>query len=226
MGPVVTHPPALALRYDPGRSGRQVLGFGIASVLMAALGVFGVWMIIASFQQLGVGGRIVGCGFGILFLLLSLATLVSAVEVFMTIRRDSRQEEPLLLVDETGVDGATVVDGWVGADQRHIGWDEISRIDLTARGPGARRAGAVARLDPELRLRQSVTAGLDRTAGTGLGMRDGRRSVELVLVDGRRGQRDLTLPLSPETFAEAAPQIVAIAEAHGVEVWLRGDDFG
>lgn len=222
----MTHPPALALRYDPGRAGRQVVGFGVAALLMVALGALGAWMIIASFQQLDLGGRIIGCGFGAFFILLALATLVSAAEVFMTIRRDSRQEEPLLVVDETGVDGTTVVDGMVSADQPHIDWGEISRIDLTARGPGARRTSAVAELDPEFRLRQSVKTGLDRTAGTGLGMRDGHRAVELVLVDGRRGHRDLTLPLSPGSFAAAAPQIVAIAEAHGVEVWLRGDDFG
>lgn len=221
----MTMPPAVALRYDPGRAGRQVVGFGIGALLMAALGVVGGWMIIASFRQLDLGGRVIGCGFGIFFILLALATLVSAAEVFSTIRQDSRQEEPLLVVDETGVDGATVVDGTVSAGRPHLGWAEISRIDLTARGPGARRTSAVAQLDPEFRLRQSVKAGLDRTAGTGLGMRDGRRSVELVLVDGRRGHRDLTLPLSPASFADAAPQIVAIAEAHGVEVWLRGDAF-
>ena len=221
----MTPPPAVALRYDPGRAGRQVVGFGLAALLMVALGVLGGWMIIASFQQLEVGGRIIGCGFGIFFILLALATLVSAAEIFSTIRRDSRQVEPLLVIDETGVDGATVIDGMVSAGRPHIGWGEIARIDLTARGTGARRSSAVAELDPEFRLRQSVKTGLDRTAGTGLGMRDGRRSVELVLVDGRRGRRDLTLPLSPGSFAAAAPQIVAIAEAHGVEVWLRGDAF-
>ena len=72
-------------------------------------------------------------------------------------------------------------------------------------------------------MRLGVKAGLDRTAGTGLGILDGNRSITLDLVDGRVAEGDLRLPLGPESFLAVVPQIVDLARAHGKDVELRGD---
>lgn len=213
----------LSLRYDPGRAGRQLVGFGLATLLMIALGALGVWMVIGSLEQLDLAGKIVGCGFGIFFFLLALATVVSAVEVLTKVLRQSRQADALVVVDDRGLDGLVVLDGMVSVGQPHIDWDEISSLTLGSHLPGARRTNALARLDSGYRLRAAVQGGLDRTAGTGLGMRDGRRSIELELVDGRSALRDLTLPLSPQSFADIAPRLVDLAHAHDVEVHLSGN---
>lgn len=214
---------SLTIGYDPGRADRQLVGFGVATLIMVGLMALGVWMIAASFAQLETGGKVVGGGFGIFFVLLALVSLVSAAEVLTRIVRWSRQSEPLLVVDERGVAGLGVVRGTLNCGRPHIGWDEISSISLTSHAPGGRRTNVLARADPELRLRRAVKGGLDRSAGRGLGMRDGDRSIHLELVDGRTAYRDLRLPLGPQSFAELAPRIIDLARAHGVEVRLRGN---
>lgn len=212
----------VTVRYDRGRAPRQLIGFGVATILMIGLLVFGVWMVIASLAQMELAGKIIGCGFGVPFALIALAALVSAAEVLTRIVRWSRQGEPLVIVDEQGVGGLGVVGG-SGFAPQPISWAEISGLRLESTGARARGRGGLASLDADHRLREGVKSGLDRTAGTGLGMRDGRRSIELDLLDGRTAHRDLTLPLGPTSFARVAAEIADLARAHGVEVVMRGD---
>lgn len=214
---------ALELRYDHGRAGRQLVGFGIATLIMIALAALGVWVIVASFAQMELAGKIIGGGFGLFFVLLALLVLVTAAEVVTRIVRWSRQSEPLVFFDERGVGGLLVAKGAVGVGEPHIAWSEIASMRLDSHLPQARRTNAVAQLDAGHRTGLAVKSGLDRTAGTGLGMRDGHRSIALVLVDGRTAGRDLRLPLGPESFGAVAPRIVDLARAHGVDVALHGN---
>lgn len=214
---------ALELRYDRGRAGRQLVGFGVATLIMVALAALGVMLIVAALTQPELAGKIIGGGFGLFFVLLALLVLVSAAEVLTRIVRWSRQSEPLAFFDEHGVGGLPLAQGNVGVGQPHIAWSEISAMRLDSHLPQARRTNAVAQFDGGHRTGLAVKSGLDRTAGLGLGMRDGNRSIALVLVDGRTAGRDLTLPLGPESFDAVAPRIVDLARAHGVDVALHGN---
>ena len=155
--------------------------------------------------------------------LLAILVLVTAAEVLTRIVRWSRQSEPLVTFDERGVGGLPVVMGAVGVGQPHIAWSEIVSLRLDSHAAKGRRSNAVAQLDAGHRTGLAVKSGLDRTAGTGLGMRDGHRSIALVLVDGRIAGRDLRLPLGPESFGAVERRIVDLARAHGVDVEVRGD---
>jgi hypothetical protein len=212
----------VVIRYESGRAARQLVGFGVAALIMIALAALGIVMIVASLRQMELAGKVIGCGFGIFFVLVALVSLVSSAEVLTRIVRWSRQSEPLVSIDDEGVDGLFVVDGAVGAGQPHLTWSEISSMRLDSHLPRARRTNALAQLDAEHLARQAVRRGLDRSAGVKLGMRDGRRSIGLELLDGRTAHRDLTLPLGPESFGAVVPRVFDLASTHGLDVELHG----
>lgn len=221
--PPVTPRPALTLRYDPGRAGRQLVGFGAATLIMIGLAALGVMMIVASIMQLEVAGKVIGSAFGVFFLLLALVSLVSAAEVLTRIIRWSRQVDPLLSLDAVGITGLTVEGGRrAGSDDGPIAWSDIASIELQGLVPQARRSSDLADLDVSHRVGQATKRGLDRWAGLGLGMRDGRRWIIVELVDGHRANRDLTLPTGPSSFARLAPQIGHHVRRHNPDILLLG----
>lgn len=212
----------LELRYDRGRAGRQLIGFGGCTLLMIGVAVLGGMLIVAAFTQPELALKILGGGFGLFFPMLGLASLVAAAVLITDVVRWSRQSEPLVIFDERGIGGLTVWRGIASLGQPHVAWGEIESMRLDSRPPKARRTNSLAELDPRFRLRLAVKGGLDRWVGIPLGIRDGNRSIRLVLVDGRIAGRDLTLPLGPASFGAVARRIVDHSRAHEVDAILGG----
>ncbi|WGW10605.1 hypothetical protein LWF01_10690 [Saxibacter everestensis] len=214
---------ALTVQYDPGRAARQLVGFGAATLIMIGLAALGVWMIVASLSQMATAGKVIGCGFGVFFILVAVVTLVGAAEVLSRIIQWSRQADPLLSFDAVGISGLVLVGGRrAGVDADPIAWSDIESIKLEGQAPRARRSSNLANLDVDHRIGQAAKRGLDRTAGLGLGMRDGRRWILVELVDGRSANRDLTLPIGPASFARLAPQIADHVRRHDARILLQG----
>lgn len=213
---------ALTVRYDSGRAARQLVGFGAATLIMIGLAALGVWMIVASLAQMEAAGKVIGAAFGVLFLLVAVVSLVSCFEILTRIIRWSRQADPLLSLDATGITGLVLAGSRGGGGDGPIAWSDIESIELVGRAPRARRSSDLANLDVGHRIRQSAKSGLDHTAGRGLGMRDGHRWVLVELVDGRTANRDLTLPIGPASFVRIAPEIAGQVRAHDARILLRG----
>ncbi|PRB43409.1 hypothetical protein CQ020_08045 [Arthrobacter sp. MYb23] len=214
-------PPALTVRYDPGRATRQLIGFGAATLIMIGLAALGVWMIVASFLQMEAAGIFIGVAFGIFFILVALASLVSCAEVLTRIIRWSRQTAPLLSIDSVGITGLVLVGSrGAGNSDDPIAWGDIRSIRLEGRAPQARRSSGLANLDSGHQLGLVTKKGLDRTAGLRLGMRDGTRRILVELTDGRNAHLNLTLPVSPETFTGIAPQIAEYVRVHNPGILL------
>ena len=125
----------LELRYDRGRAGRQLVGFGGCTLLIIAVAVLGVMLIVAAFTQPELAGKILGGGFGLFFLLLGLANLVGAAVLITGIVRWSRQSEPLVIFDERGVGGLKVWRGMTCLGQPHVAWSEIASLRLDSHPP-------------------------------------------------------------------------------------------
>lgn len=205
-------PPADVVEYEQGRARRQAVALSGALLLMLGLAALGIWVVVASHQQYP--GRLeawVGTAFGVLFSLLGLAVALTAVELLQRIRRLAASPRPLLLLDPTGI---------TGADGRTVPWEALARIEATADAPPPHRTSRVAQLDPGHRASLGVKRGLDRAVGGRLGLRDGRRSVRLLLRDGGDLLHDLTLPVGPARFDAVVGAIDAHAQQHAVPLTL------
>ncbi len=219
-------PPALTVRYEPGRATRQLIGFGAATLIMIGLAALGVWMIVASFLQMEAAGIFIGVAFGIFFILVALASLVSCAEVLTRIIRWSRQTAPLLSIDSVGITGLVLVgssgagNSGAGNSDHPIAWSDIRSIRLEGRAPRSRRSSGLANLDSGHQLGLVTKKGLDRTAGLRLGMRDGTRRMLVELTDGGNAHLNLTLPVGPETFTGLAPQIAEYVSVHNPRILL------
>ncbi|ASN39391.1 hypothetical protein CGQ24_10445 [Arthrobacter sp. 7749] len=218
-----TPPATLSIRYDPGRATRQLIGFGAATAIMIGLAALGVFMIVASFIQVQAVGTFIGVAFGILFILVSLVSLVSCAEILTRIIRWSRQTSPLVSLDAAGITGFAFVGGREPVDSDGpITWSNIKVVRLESSEPRLRRSKGLANLDVNHRLRMATKNSLDRTAGLGLGMRDGTRWMGIELTDGRKANFDLRLPMSPESFSLLASQIADHVRAHNPHIVLLG----
>lgn len=189
---------------------------------MIGLAALGIWMIIAGLKA-EAAGILISVGFGIFFILVSLVSLVSCAEVLTSIIRLSRQTGPLLSLDVAGITGLVLV-GRRSADESEspIAWSNIASIRLEGSAPGARGSSGLANLSIDHILRLTTKKGLDRTAGSGLGMRDGTRRILVELTDGRHGNLSLTLPIGPGTFSRLAPQIASHARVYNPRILLHG----
>ena len=216
-------PQALTVQYDPGRASRQLIGFGAATLIMIGLAALGVWMVMASFMQMEAAGIFIGVAFGIFFILVALASLVSCAEILTRIIRWSRQTGPLLSLDAVGINGLVLVGGREAGDSDgRIAWSDITSIRLKARAPRQRRSNGLANLDIGHRVGRVTKQGLDRTAGLRLGMRDGTRRIIVELNDGRNSHLNLTLPIGPETFTWLTAQIADYVRVHNPRILLQG----
>ncbi|MET4100111.1 hypothetical protein ABIB37_002348 [Agrococcus sp. UYP10] len=201
-----------AVAYEEGRAGRQQLGLAVAGALFVGVTAFGVWTVVASQQQYpGRPEAVLGTGFGALFALLGAAVALTALGVLRRIRRWARSPRPLLLLDDAGI---------AGAEGERVAWQQVASIEVRADGPTPPPTNRVAQLDPGHRMAVAVRGGLDRTAGRSSGLRDGRRSVRVLLHDGSDRWHDLTLPVGPERFASVALAIAEHAQHRGVPVAL------
>lgn len=213
--PPAPHDPPLrpaVIEYEEGRAGRQQLGLALGAVMFVGVTAFGVWTAVASQQQYpGRPEAVLGTGFGAMFALLGAVVALTAVGVLRRVRRWVRAPRPLLLLDDAGI---------ADAEGERVAWQQVASIEVRADGPTPPRTNPVAQLDPGHRMAVAVRGGLDRTAGRSSGLRDGRRSVRVLLHDGSDRWRDLTLPVGPERFASVALAIAEHAEHRGVPVAL------
>lgn len=216
-------PASLSIRYDPGRATRQLIGFGAATAIMIGLAALGVFVIVASFRQVQAVGTFIGVAFGIFFILVSLVSLVSCAEILTRIIRWSRQTAPLISIEAEGISGFAFVGGRGPVDSDvPIPWSNIKVVRLESSEPRVKRSRGLANLDVNHRLRMATKKRLDRTAGLGLGMRDGTRWMGIELTDGHKANFDLRLPMSAESFSLLASQIADHVRARNPLIVLLG----
>lgn len=198
----------VTITHDPDRGGRQQVAIVGMTVLMLAVGAFGVWMIVASVQQYWPGAEAwIGSAFGLLFVGVALVSVISAVEGFIVVRRDLSTGTVLVRADQHGIhhrDGSTTA------------WGDIDRLELRASGVRAPRTNRLAQLDSGHQVSVRTKGWLDRHVGEGMAIKDGSRVVRVLLKAGSSIDTDVTLALGTAGFVDRANELKALADEHGV----------
>ncbi|MFW6599010.1 hypothetical protein ACQBAU_00865 [Propionibacteriaceae bacterium Y2011] len=187
-------PTRVAVVPNQRRARCQLVGFGVALLLMLGTLGLGVWIAVGAAQLSAGSGGWVAVGLGVVIGLVGLAATISAVEVLRQVGA-GLTGDPVFVVDDTGFHGRKGLT---------TPWSEVTGIRVVDDGAAPRAR------------HQHTKSFLDRTAGTGLGMRDGTRRVRVSRAAGHDHTYDLTLAVAPHDFAPVAEAVRAHARSRGV----------
>lgn len=213
---------SIVVHYDRERGRRQIAGTRLAMAVLLALVVVGVWVILAGLAQFSGPERIIALVIGAFFMIVGLFAVSRGIVGLLRIQRLCRGEEPLIVVDRRGISGVTHLGGH-GADARGvIAWHDVVAIHVRTAGPPVRRGEALAGIELNARLRQETHQALDRTAQGRFGLQDGKRRILVDLADSARATIDLSLPLTPESFAHLTRELAAFVSDRPESIPIDG----